>query len=108
MKKEQLLININARIDEIEGYQTNITNYERVIQKINKEWCEQSLKYKHMENADVAPLVSDSWLLEKVNDLNFKEKLQVALRIERMEQRKVKLLLEVLNDQLDEITEGEQ
>ena len=53
--------------------------------------------------AIIAARVDDD-LLEKVSDLNFRDTLNAALRAERMEQRKAKLVLEVLQDQLKEIT----
>lgn len=103
MKKDQLTQNIEARIAEVAGYQTNIDNYTRMIAKIGGEWCAESLPFKGLETQDIAKQIEDEALIVKVADLNFKEKLTQTLRTERLEQRKALLVLEVLQDQAGEV-----
>ncbi len=103
MNTEQLTTNINARIQEVAGYQTNIENYTRMVAKITVEWCDETLPYKGMDTQQVVEKIADDELLAKVSDLNFRDKLIATLRAERIEQRKAQLVLEVLQDQLKEI-----
>ena len=103
MHTEQLTANINARIQEVAGYQTNIDNYTRMVAKITTNWCDVTLPYKGMDTQQSVEKIADDELLTKVSDLNFKDKLIATLRSERIEQRKAQLVLEVLQDQLKEI-----
>lgn len=103
MQKEHLVQAIDQRAQEVAGYQTNIDNYTRMVAKIAGEWCALTSKYKGMDSQQVAASITDDAVLIKVSDLNFRDKLTVALRAERMEQRKAMLVMTVLQDQLREI-----
>ena len=103
MNKEQLIQNIDARNQEVAGYQTNIDNYSRMIAKISGEWNDATSQYRGMDTQAMASSIADDALLNTVADLNFRDKLQITLRSELLEQRKAKLVLEVLQDQLGEI-----
>jgi len=107
MQKEQLTQNIDARKQEIEGYEININNYERMISKIKVNWCRESEPYCGKDNTEIANARITEELMNKISDLNFKDKLQVSLKLEKLEQRKVQLVLSVLEDQLDELTQKE-
>ena len=102
MQKDHLIQSIEQRTAEVAGYQTNIENYSRMIDKITCGWCELSAPYKGMDTAQAVEKITDDALLEKVCDLNFRDKLIATLRAERMEQRKAALVLAVLKDQLEE------
>lgn len=104
MNKTQLTQAIEHRTTEVEGYQVNIDNYTRMVAKITGQWCTRSEPFRGMDTKAVIAARVDDDLLEKVSDLNFRDTLNAALRAERMEQRKAKLVLEVLQDQLKEIT----
>lgn len=101
MNTEQLKINIDARIREVAGYQTNIDNYTRMIAELSGEWSEDTLQYRNKETAELVKLIDDEEKLTQVADLVFKDKLISTLRTERLEQRKAKLVLKVLQDQLE-------
>lgn len=100
MNTEQLNINIEARIQEVAGYQTNINNYSLMIAELSGEWSDDTLQYRNKETAELVKLIDDEEKLTQVADLVFKDKLVSTLRTERLEQRKAKLVLKVLQDQL--------
>ena len=107
MQKEQLIQNIDARKQEMDGYGVNINNYERMLSKLNLHWCKASEQYRGKDNTEVANALITEELMNKISDLNFKDKLQVSLRLEKLEQRKVRLVLSVLEDQLNELEQKE-
>lgn len=102
MNIEQLKTNIEARIQEVAGYQTNIDNYTRMIAELPVEWNEATAQYRGKETADLVQIIDDEALLTQVADLVFKDKLTATLRTERLEQRKAKLVLKVLQNQLED------
>lgn len=105
MTKDQLTQNIEARIAEVAGYQTNIDNYTRMVAKITGSWCVSTKPLRGMDTqAMAAQRVTDD-VLTKAADLNFRDKLLASIRAERIEQRKAMLVLEVLQDQLNEVKE---
>lgn len=101
MKQDQLKHNIDARIHEVAGYQINIDNYSRLIEEIPAEWDDSTRQYQGKETAELVSLIADDDLLNHVADLVFKDKLIATLRTERLEQRKAKLVLKVLQDQIE-------
>lgn len=103
MNQDHLKVNIDARVQEVAGYQTNIDNYTRMIAKIKAEWCSASLPFKGLDIQEMAKQIEDEALLIKAADLNFKERLIQTLRAERLEQRKAMLVLEVLQEQVGEV-----
>lgn len=105
MNKEQLLQNIDARIQEVNSYQTNIDNYSRMISKIRIDWSNDTLEFRGLDTQQIASQDIDEETFMLVADLNFKDKLQAAVRAERIEQRKALLVLEVLQDRLKELEE---
>lgn len=102
MNKEQLTRNIEARREEVAGYQTNIDNYERMVAKIQGHWCHATDPLRGMDTQTMCAQHVDDGTLTKAADLNFREKLRASIRAERIEQRKAMLVLEVLEDQLKE------
>lgn len=103
MTNDQLNLNIQARIQEVDGYQTNIDNYTRMIAKITGEWCQQTEHLRGLDTQQMVAACQDDSVLTRAADLNFRDKLQALLRAERIEQRKAMLVLEVLQDQLKEV-----
>lgn len=104
MNKEQLTQNINARLEEVAGYQTNIDNYERMVTKLNMQWCKATEPLRGMDTQAMCAQHVDDATLFKAADLNFRDKLVQSIRAEKVEQSKAKLVLEVLQDQLKELT----
>lgn len=74
-KAEILKRSLNARIDEVMGYQINIDNYTLAIAEIDKSGDE-----------DLIP---------------FRELLEGLLKSEIIEQKKAKIMLEVLRKQVE-------
>lgn len=74
-KAEILKKSLNARIDEVMGYQINIDNYTLAITEIDKSGDE-----------DLMP---------------FRELLEGLLKSEIIEQKKAKIMLEVLRKQVE-------
>ena len=101
MTPDQLKTNIEARIQEVAGYQTNIDNYTRMIALIHGEWDARTAQYRGKETAELVPLIANDDLLTQVADLVFKDKLTATLRTEKLEQRKAMLVLKVLQDQVE-------
>lgn len=102
MTLDQLNQNIEARTQEVAGYQVNIDNYTRMIAKIGGEWCPKTAPLQGLDTQQMVAACADDEVLTKAADLNFREKLQATLRAERIEQRKAMLVLEVLQDQKGE------
>lgn len=100
MNTEQLTTNIEARIQEVAGYQTNIDNYSRMIAELPGEWSDDTLQYRGKDTAALVQMIDDDELLTHVADLVFRDKLIATLRTEKLEQRKAQLVLKVLQDQL--------
>jgi uncharacterized transporter YbjL len=73
---------VEARNDEILGYQINIDNYERAIAKINKEYS------------------------DKPEILKFRDQLIDMLESHKTEQLKTIIIRDVIVDQLKEIEEA--
>jgi hypothetical protein len=73
---------VEARNDEILGYQINIDNYERAIAKINKE---------HTDKPEI---------------LKFRDQLIDMLESHKTEQLKTIIIRDVIVDQLKEIEEA--
>jgi hypothetical protein len=101
MTPEQLTQNIAARTEEVAGYQTNIDNYTRMVAKISAKWCEKTQPLRGLDTQQMVSLCADESVLMQAADLNFRDKLQMSIRAERIEQRKAILVLEVLKDQLE-------
>jgi uncharacterized transporter YbjL len=78
-KLETLKGAVEARNDEILGYQINIDNYERAIAKINKEYS------------------------DKPEILKFRDQLIDMLESHKTEQLKTIIIRDVIVDQLKEI-----
>lgn len=74
-KIEILKQTLEARIDEVMGYQINIDNYTLAITEIDKSG-----------DTDLAP---------------FKEQLEMLLKSEILEQKKAKIMLEVVRKQVE-------
>lgn len=74
-KIEILKRSLEARIDEVMGYQINIDNYTLAIAEIDKSG-----------DTDLAP---------------FKEQLEMLLKSEILEQKKAKIMLEVIRKQVE-------
>ena len=102
MNKEGLQQAIEQRETEVEGYQTNIDNYSLMIAELPSEWPDDLVEFKGKEIKDIASLIADEECLMQVADLIFAEKLRYSLCTERLEQRKSKLILKVLRDQIKE------
>jgi uncharacterized transporter YbjL len=81
-KLETLKGAVEARNDEILGYQINIDNYERAIAKINKE---------HTDKPEI---------------LKFRDQLIDMLESHKTEQLKTIIIRDVIVDQLKEIEEA--
>lgn len=81
MKRNNILIDaLKIRKEEIMGYQINIDNYTRAIEKIN------SLPESEQQELN-----------------EFKEKLETLLTSEKLEQKKAKIIERVINDQVNEM-----
>lgn len=102
MNKKELEQAIEQRETEIEGYQTNIHNYSLMLAELPSEWPDDLAEFKGKEIKDIASLLADEECLVRVADLIFAEKLRYSLCTERLEQRKSKLVLKVLRDQIKE------
>jgi uncharacterized transporter YbjL len=81
-KLETLKGAVEARNDEILGYQINIDNYERAIAKINKE---------HTDKPEI---------------LKFRDQLIDMLESHKTEQLKTIIIRDVIVDQLKELEEA--
>ena len=102
MNPEQLAAAIIHRTSEVAGYQVNIDNYSRIINNIYLSWTEETEPYKDYDNTKLskAPICED--LLMRVGALLFKDNLICMLRAEKLEQQKAKMILQVLQEQVQE------
>jgi hypothetical protein len=96
----QLNANIDCRITEVAGYQTNIDNYTLMLTALPKSWPAKLESFRGYTTAQLSEssLPDDDLML--VADLIFASHLRNALRAERIEQRKAALVLKVLQAQL--------
>ena len=92
---------IEQREIEVQGYQTNIDNYALMIDELPSEWPEDLVKFKGKEISEIVQSIADEKCLAQVADLLFRDKLQITLWTERLEQRKAKLVLKILKDQAE-------
>jgi hypothetical protein len=100
-KQETFKAAVEQRIEEIAGYQLNIDNYTRMIANIAEEWDDDIAHYADFALSDIVSVIHDEVLLTRVADLLFKDKLIITLRTEKLEQRKAKMVLAVLQTQLE-------
>lgn len=97
--KESLSKNIEYRITEVEGYQTNIDNYVTMVGLLPAEWPEYLTQYAQTPPAELFSKLDEADIV-LVSDLQFRLKLQISLLTEKIEQRKAQCVLDALRLQL--------
>ena len=102
MTKQQLQEAVEQRESEVSGYQVNIDNYGRMIAELPCEWPDNLIGFKGKEISSIVGAVESEEDLNLAADLIFRDKLQITLRTERLEQRKAILVLKILKNQLEE------
>lgn len=101
MNNEELKQAIEQRETEVARYQTNIDNYSLMVAELPSEWPEDLVEFKGKAIKEIAGLIADEECMMQVGDLIFADTLRVSLCTERLEQRKAKLVLKVLIDQME-------
>ena len=97
---KQLQDNINARIEEVNGYQTNIDNYSEMLTTLPDSLSEELMEFS---SANPSELHLDFESIATISDYQFGQKLRVLLLTERLEQRKSQCILDALRRRLDRI-----
>ena len=96
MTNEELQKNITYRIAEIDAYQVNIDNYSAMIQMLPNECPTHLEPYKNSSPAELTNVLPFEDI-QIISDLQYRKRLESLLVTERLEQRKVKLVLDALN-----------
>lgn len=95
MTNEELQKNIQFRISEIDAYQVNIDNYTAMIQMLPTQCPAHLVQYKDMQVTDLKNTLSFEDI-QTISDLQYRDRLTHLLLTERLEQRKVKFVLDAL------------
>jgi len=103
--QQELGVLITQREAEVSSYETNYNNYTLMIEAMGGlELSEELQEYIGKEDSEVPLSVSieDSQL---ISNYNYLEKIKKLQRSELLEMNKVKVLLDVLKGQLEEVVE---
>lgn len=98
-KRNDLLAQIAGREAEIYSYQTNINNYAAMLTILPKEWREDLVQFKGMTSEEIVKNVPDV-NMQLVSDLVFRDRIEITLKIEQLEQSKAVHVLNALKSQL--------
>jgi len=102
MNKNQLTENIQARIDEVAGYQVNIDNYTAILALLPAECPDRLTPYIASSIEALAETTMPFEDLEILSDLKFRKQLSARLISEKLEQRKSSLVLTVLKARMEQ------
>lgn len=101
--------NIVAREDEVASYQTNIDNYQGMIETLNvdlpADWPADLVQYRGWDSQRVYAQAPDA-VADTVIDLIHRDRLKFLLRGEKGEQKKSALVLAELRKRLPEGSES--
>ena len=98
--QKDLRENIKNREIEIYSYQLNINNFEIILKTIPSEWPERLLDYKGLTSEQIVNNVHEDDM-QTVSDLVFRDKMEITLKIEKLEQSKAIHVLNALKSQLE-------
>ena len=101
MNKNQLTENIQARMDEVSGYQVNIDNYTAMLALLPSECPDRLAPYISSSIEALAETTIPFEDLEILSDLQFRKRMSSLLVSEKLEQRKAALVLTVLKARLE-------
>jgi len=99
MTNEELQQHIAHRTAEINVYQVNIDNYTAMVAMLPKDCPARLTQYRSSSPIDLHGVLSFEDI-QIISDLQYRERLERLLLTERLEQRKIKLLLDVLQQRL--------
>ena len=100
-KTEDLQSNIDARNQEIYGYQMNINSYEAIVEALQSlEWTDDIKPFDGMTLQEIVEKAPKD-KVELISDLVFRNKIAAALEVEKLEQRKAIHVLKALEKQLE-------
>jgi hypothetical protein len=95
-----LVVNAYYREKELYSYQVNIDNYTIMLTGLpTTDWPENLVQYKNTLTENLPWDMSDSDI-DTVTQLQYRDRLRTLVRTEKVEQNKVRLVIESLKAQI--------